>query len=249
MKNPTKKLSVALLSFGVCLLLPSIMHATVLLDEPFTYPDGSLTNNPGWVTHSGTGSPIQVANGSISLVQGAGSREDDNHALGSTMGAGDTWFYAFDLSVSSGSATVYFAHFMTNSTTFNARLFVTPLASFDYTLGISGSSTLATSMPTGFGFGATNRVIMSYDFGTGGINLWVNTTSLSSPSLTTTGIAGDLVSAIGFRQAGTDSTELIDNLLVGTSALDVGLVPEPSTVMLASLGGLVLLTAVRRHRR
>jgi hypothetical protein len=49
----------------------------VLVNEPFSYPDGDLTDSLAWSAHSAAGSnPIQVSSGLVSLSHSNSSSED-----------------------------------------------------------------------------------------------------------------------------------------------------------------------------
>ena len=130
--------------------------ATLLVNEEFTHPDGSLVPNtptpgPGaaWATHSGVAGDLLVSSGQAIVQHGAPS-EDANTDFGVfTAGA---LFYGFDFSVADpgavfGTDTEYFAHFKDTGTDFTSRLHVEgPLGGGNFTGGISGSSSAAGSM-------------------------------------------------------------------------------------------------------
>jgi hypothetical protein len=206
----------------VLCVLASAAHASILVSEPFAYPDGNLVGNGGWAAHSGAGViPVLVTSGRAQLAQGSGTREDANLAL-TPAGAGAVYYAGFDLTNSAGATAVYFAHFMTNATTFNTRLFVVPAPASggDYGLGLSNSSTTpmgAAVWATGLSFGSTNRVIVSYNYDTGEQRLWLNPVDVNSPSISVSGAASAAINAFGLRQSGGDSTQLIDNLAVATT--------------------------------
>jgi len=238
---------VSLLSFvlwGTC-----HSQAGVLFSANFDgYANGNLVGQDNWAAHSAAGLvPVQVVNGAIVLNQGSGSREDVNHDLGATMGAGDTWYYSFDASVSGGNTSVYFAMFLQGTTSFVGRLYVTPFSGSDFTFGLGGSS-LASTWASGFSFNTVNKIVVSYDYSSQIATLWVNPTSPSSTSITYNTTFSDAISAIAFRQAAGNSSQTIDNLVVGTSFNDVVPVPEPSTLALGLVGGLAGLVALRRKR-
>jgi hypothetical protein len=77
-----------------------------------------------------------------------------------------------------------------------------------------------------------------------------NTAYLTANWLTTATPDTNSIAAVNFRQgsAGSAATLTVDNLVVATAFSDVVAVPEPSTVVLAGLGGLVGLVALRRKR-
>lgn len=221
------------------------VHADVVLTDNFDYPDGDLVGNGGWANHSGTGEFVQVASGAIQLVQGSGSREDVNVAIGATMGAGDVWRYEFDVTVSgTGAATnTYFAHFKDSGSGFNARMFVAaPVAGGDFTFALAEQSG---STPTGtfsndFVYGQTYRVFAEYNFDLGVSQMWVDSKANGIIASTDADIAQPM-EAFAFRQAGGNTSMVIDNLVITA-------VPEPSA--LAALGAVsCLLVGAGRRRR
>ena len=237
---------VALLAVG---LLAGTAHATILVQESFTHPDGNLVGQTPeiggtWAAHSGAGAkPIQVASGKITVVQSTGSGEDDNTSFAAMTGG--KYYAGFDLIQTGGSADQYFAHFNVNATTFYSRVFITNNSLGDYTLGLSNTSTIGPKWADGLVFGTNYRVIVSYEFATGVAELWVNPASEASTKLTATGTASAALAAFAFRQSSPSpaQAETIDNLLVGTSFAEV--LPEPASLGLMVLGGLAVL---RRKR-
>lgn len=251
---------VALTVVAMC---ASAANATLYYNETFSYPDGNLAGQDSWAAHSGAGSsPVQVTSGAAILAQGAGSREDVNKVTGSTLGAGQTWYSAFNLTVSSagnvplaGTAPAYFAHFYTNSTTFRGKIFaVADTASGrDWSLAISNNANTPPASgfwSTGFLFSQTVRVISSYNFDTGLAQMWINATQQSDPSVSPNDVApASALTAYALRQADSsdpDPGQKIDNLCVADNFLDaVNCTPEPGTAGLLALGALGL---IRRRR-
>lgn len=247
------------LFFSTAVLAVSLLEsqASILYKDSFdTYTDGNLVGQGVWAAHSGAGNkPVQVSGGAITLQQSSGSGEDVNADVGATIGAGDTWYYAFDVSVSGSSNSIYFAHFLQGSTSFEGRLFVTPpnAPGDDYTFGLSGtSSTVQTTWGTDLTYGSTHRVVVSYDYDTMGVSLWVDPADQSSTSISDTGSFQDAVTAIAFRQTspGDTGSQVIDNLVVATTFTEALTgVPEPSTLALAALGGFALLGFGLKRRK
>lgn len=221
-------------------------HAAPLASDAFNYPDGNLVGNGTWFAHSAAGSnPIQVSNGAIVLNQGSGSREDVTLPAGAILGAGETWYAGFDMKSSGGTASVYFAHFIQGASAFDARVFITaPTAGGNYTLGFSSSSTIAATWGTDLTFNEWNRIIISYSRGTGEIRLWVNPVDQNSTSLMlTSSFANTAMEGLAFRQASGDSTQMIDNVNLGTTFADA--IPAPGPAALMAIAGLAL---VQRRR-
>jgi hypothetical protein len=235
------------------LILSNISQASVLFSDNFSsYTNGNLVGQGGWAAFSAAGStPVQVSGGSISLDQGAGSREDVDHDLGATLGTGDTWYYSMNVDVTANSSLVYFAMFLQGTGNFEGKLFVAPsTVGGDFVFGITGSASAApTTWGTGLSFGTDYQIVVSYDFDTTNATLWVDPTSQSSTSVSNIGSFDDAATAIAFRQGtGSTSIQTIGNLIVGTTFGDVTPAPEPSSIALATLGGLGYLIALRRKR-
>jgi hypothetical protein len=230
--------SAVVLAFG---LLPAIAGAAVLLNEPFSYPDGPLVGNDGWTAHSGAGNkPIMVTSGFVTVQQSTGSGEDDNTTFAAQDPAAVTWF-SMDVKVDGvvGTAADYFTHIMPAGTTYySARVHVSPpLAGGDFTFGLkAGSSSTLVTWPSDFSFGVTYKIVVNFDASTGNSTLWVDPVTEASPSIISTGgFTGDSEGAIALRQSspsGATLTEVIDNILVGQEFCDVVACPtavEPAT--------------------
>jgi hypothetical protein len=235
-----------------------------MLDEPFSYVPGNLVGQGGWAAHSGAGAKaVQVTGNAITIVQSAGSGEDVNRRFAAQPTNAKT-YAGFDLKVAVGSligSTDYIAHFRpappdTNS--FVARVHIgMPSTPTTYSIGIAAGSTgqgPTVMWPTPLDMGRSYSIVTAYDAVTGESFLWVNPADLSSPSVSTGAtavVAGKSVESYAFRQAspgGTTSTEVIDNLWVGTVlCVDTSMVPVATPVMLmfqgllCVLGGAVLI--------
>lgn len=191
------------------------LYATDFENPPFT--TGNLVGQDGWVTHSGTGSPVQVIAGqAIELVQGSGSREDVSIDLGATMIPGAIFEFSFDVVVAgSGDATTsYFAHFKDSGTGFNSRIFVTvPNTAgneFTFAIGETSSSAPAAAFATDFNYGQVYTLSGEYNFDTGISTLSVDGGAPIDSS--TQADPGEDISTFAFRQSGGNTSMVIDDL-------------------------------------
>jgi len=261
MKNPW-------LAFGLVALLAGAAQAEVLIGDNFdAYTTGNLVGQGSWGSHSGTGSnPVQVLDGAvapdkeISLTQASGSREDVYRELGRTMGAGDKWYAGYTVTVTGPvSASDYFASFYelrSGSNYFPSKVGVTTATGADFTFYIhqgSGSTQApyTVNWPTGFAFGESHRLVVSYEYDTGIGELWIDP-SLSlgqdgSVKILTQNQAGSsLIKAhrYAFRQGSNQAgTQVVDDVIVATTWAEV--VPEPATAALLALAAFSL---ARRRR-
>ncbi len=243
MKSEYMKYAAAMCAAALALTAGTANAGGVLFADDFdAYTDGNLVPQGGWANHSGTGNLIQVNSGQIMLEHGSGSREDVNHSLGATMGAGSIWTASFDVIVGGSSGVVaetsYFAHFRDAGFGFNSRIFVTAAnASGDFTFGIgeTSSSTPADTYGTDFSYGTSYRVTASYNFDTGISELTIG--GFGSILSTSQADPGEDISTFAFRQAGGNTTQTIDNLVI---------VPAPTTLAMLGLG---MLSGVSRRRR
>jgi len=101
-------------------------------------------------------------------------------------------------------------------------------------------------------YGDCVRIISSYDYDTGDVEMWVNPDcalgELGNPSVTVAGVyPGNAYVAYAFRQSYGNTTQTIDNLIVGTSWDEVccECIPEPASLAMLVLSGL-LFVARRR---
>jgi hypothetical protein len=193
-----------------------------------------------------------MADGAIAtLDQSTGSGEDINRSF-PALGATDTVYAGFDLRVDTAdlglldASGLYLAHFKNDGFNFRARTgVVQPPGGRGWGLAINGDNSnlgAGATWPSDLMFDTWYRVVISWDAGTGEAELWLNPTVQTDPSITHTGASfGDLIEGFALRQSN-DYTGFqgIDNVFVGRTFGDV-VVPEPASLLLLSLGGLVLL--------
>jgi hypothetical protein len=214
-----------------------------------TFTAGNIAGQNDWVAHNGAGSvPVQVAtDGAVTLVQGAGSREDVNIAV-TPITAGKTYFFGFDVVVTGGSTNAYFAHFKDagTGTDFTVRTFITSFGGSDFTFGLSAAGSAPdVTWAQGLTFGDTYRVVGSYDADTRENRLWVNPTNISSTSISFVDPTANPVAAFALRQTTGNSTQVISNLIVSDDFTSAA-IPEPSMVALLLVGFGIVFRFIRR---
>ncbi|MGK0184552.1 MAG: hypothetical protein ACI9R3_000324 [Verrucomicrobiales bacterium] len=273
-----RPIRIASLLASLTFLSTSAFSGSVFLSEGFGYADGQLTDSlsggaaganvsgGNWKAHSGEtfDDNVGVIGGKAQLLN-SGS-EDVNRMIGTTMAAGQTFYFAAQMAVNftgaSGDAlnNDYFLHLKDGGFGFRARVYLdAPSGGGDYALGLSSTSGgQVAKTATDLSFGTTQTIVGSYAFDTGETKLWVNPTDESSAFLTDTGGEGVAIDSIALRQdfisGPTANNEiLIDSLAVGDdfagvfASVTATVVPEPSSALLFLCGGSLL--AFKRRRR
>ncbi len=205
-----------------CLFIVGVAGATVIVDDDFTYPDGSLIDNAPWNNHSGTPGDLLVANGAVTIQHGIPS-EDANYPFPPT--GGDNIYFGIDFWVNasapiSGTDNEYFAHFKDSGFGFTARLDVVPaLGGGDFSVGIGSDDSVADAIwPTDLTFGVVYRAVACYSQVSNIATLWIDPTAFTDPSILGDDQPdpGDVAEAFALRQSDSDLNEtvFVDNLLV-----------------------------------
>lgn len=248
----------------VVLCVTSFADAGLIASDNFNRADGNLvgtlpTPGPGlaWAAHSGTNGPVQITNNQIKIWQGPSGTyaQDVNLPTGLVMAAGDRWYAGFDVVVEQpGTAitSVYFANFLTGTTQFTSRLWVTAPTTSGFRFALSnGSSLTPTTGSAAFtgdlALSQVYRVVISYDFTGANGALWIDQPLETGTSFvpTDTGFS-NAVTAFAFRQGSPSgavtTTQTIDNLNVASTYVEAYTgVPEPSTLVLLGFGALALI--------
>lgn len=217
----------------------AIVYSSALKSPPLNA--GNLVGQDSWTAPTGTLNAVQVGSTGTTLVNGTGNRQDVAHAL-TRISTGETYYVGFDVTVSassnvSGTGTYFMA--FRNNTNYVTRMFVTSATGSNFTFGLSGNSDTPTAWGTGLTFGTSYRVVGSYTQGTNVTNLWVNPTSASSTSITSTADAGANINSILLRQDAGIATELVSNMVVSTTFDEAAAVPAPGAIALLGAAGLI----------
>jgi hypothetical protein len=249
---------------AVAIFAATQAHASAITNDTFTYANGDLQTVSGgiWSNFSGTVN-LNVTNlngNGLAVVTGINSK-DDQLIFDGTHHV-DILFASFDwipLTLAGSAGGAYFSLFKDSSTfNFEARTMVTNFAGA-VRIGIANAASAASAAgvaywPSTTALGTTNRVTVELNMQNGGVascTLWLNASNITDPFITATdipSITNISVIAWALRQSnGQQGGAQVDNLVIGTTPGDVGLIPEPSTVMLVGIG-LVGLMALRRRR-
>ena len=221
-----------ILSLAVVGMLPVLSQAQLLLNEPFDYPDGALTNvSSSWLWHSGSGGPdhtLNVIGGRAFINQNdvASGHDDYNRLLSSSFDPSidnsSTLFAAFTVNFSalpSNSGTSvngsYFAHFKTSaSSEFVNRIGATTdgAASGFFRIGIGNEAAFSSANPTFYpldlSLDTTYLIVTRLDLATDSSTLWINPLSVGDQSVTandTIAFSG-VINAFALRQGTSGSS-------------------------------------------
>ncbi len=224
-------------------------QAIVLLQDDFSYADGSLVANSGgnWTTTSGTAGQVDVAGGVLNLTQA--ESEDVNRTFASQ--ASGSLFAGVNVNFSglpSGTGG-YFMHFKDSTTSgFRGRVFATAgVGAGTYRIGITNASnTLTAIIATDLNLGMDYRVVFSTDAATQA-NSTVEVLGVGSASAADVVATPLVLSSFAFRQSLASGngmgTLTADNLIVATTRAEA--VPEPATMTALALG----MAAILRRRK
>jgi hypothetical protein len=205
-------------------LMVSPSSSLIFLDS-FSYPNGSLLTNSGflWEHRTGVFGQCQVTNGQLQITA-----EQSEDVFGSLIGApystgyGTVLYAAFKAKFLTlpNSNPDFFAQFA-NGTTFRGHIYAfiptnVPFGTFHLAVGNMIYSTELTNDLT---TNVTYTLVTRYNIDAATTTLWINPTNETDSGGTATDSQSPVaISQYGFRQnSGYDSTILIDDLRVGLS--------------------------------
>ncbi|MGB8168175.1 MAG: PEP-CTERM sorting domain-containing protein [Chthoniobacteraceae bacterium] len=225
-------------------------QSAIVLDEPFTYADGSLITVSGglWATHSGTTpGQVDVTGNKVNIT--SAETEDVNRFISGGAGlffnAGiltATFDATFSALPTAGGS--YFAHFKDDGTSnFRGRVFATTTGAGSglFRMGIADTTNTFVPFVLDLSLGTTYSVTLSLDVASGRSSLAING---GTPVAATDATSALNVSTFALRQSTGEGTLALDNLVVDASTPAV---PEPSTFV-SLIGGVGMLMGFRRLR-
>jgi hypothetical protein len=250
MKN--KQTHLAALACVSLIASAAVSQAAIIIQENFDYGNGGLngqTGGSGWSSHSWFQTTTNVSGG----VAGGGGDSSARHNFNTSLGTTGTIWVRFDWgnsvapqeNGSYGGLTFYQTQ---ADLDVNERFLIGntwPGSGHDvWRMTNSGATTILnhSGMKSG---------LAKLDLAAGTASLWVRATGTTidvsdTPDATSSGLA--LTNLGGIRingSSGNSASQSFDNLIIGTTLLDVNAIPEPSAAL---LGGLGLLALLRRRR-
>lgn len=217
----------------------SLAQATPILNEPFDYPDGSLTTVSGgvWTNHSGTAGQVDVASGKVNLSQT--ESEDVSTGLPSGPYSGENVLFAsFVVSFSTLPAGTggYFWHYRdTGTMNFRARVFAVPSGNA-YRVGIANGGNTPVVIPSDLDLNTDVKLVVRIINSTNS-TLWINPTSESSSANradATDNTTAIPLHSVCLRQSLSSGNGMgvltLDNLLIGTTFADVQTIGGPPSI-------------------
>jgi hypothetical protein len=225
----------------------------VLIDEPFSYPDGTrLTLSTPWLNHSGSNNQTVVNGGKVFLAET--NTEDLNHEFTNGIvlfpNSGVILYSSFKVNFSGlpSSGGDYFAHFKDDGTlNFRGRVFSSSQGSpaGQFRLGVAnGAGSVSTNSlhPTFLTTNVTYTVVTRFNIGTEETTLWINPASESSTSVTAADAAAPIiVFSFALRQANNIGVLTLDDLKVGTQFTDVATVTPSYSLRIFRSGADVIV--------
>jgi hypothetical protein len=247
--------------------------ATVLLDEPFDYSNGSLVDNSGgnWTVVSGTVQPVTVVNDAVVGLghgTGQGGREDVVREFAGADISSGALYLSFSFTVTSAptAGSEYFLGFIPEGA-FEPRGAVylsapATAGSGRFRLGLDQDGITGgqppSSLTNDLAADTTYQALLRVDVGSDTSSLWVGTDindfSEGAPTLTASGSLGTIpgLARIFLRQGnqiGVANSMTIDDVKVATAFSDlvVSAIPEASSFVFCAIvaTAAVLLTHCR----
>jgi hypothetical protein len=241
------------------LLLATVgARATVLFSDDFTYPNGDLVGNDGWVqTGTTTTTPVQIAAGKVVLATG----QDVQNALTTpySLVDGTPFYIGLTIDVQTAAAAGdYFVHWSPGlqNNAFISRVEIRSSGT-GFNVGYvetSGTGASLTWGSTVFNFNQAYRLVVQYNPVAGGVNdtadVYMDGNAELHDTWNSITAESTTLGTLNFRQAAGNAPGLkVDDLNLTTTFAEAATytaVPEPTSLSL--LAGFGLLACFLRRR-
>ena len=202
-----------------------VPSAGVIFYEPFTYANGSILTNSGflWNNRSGTLGECETTNGQLQITT-TQTEDLSGPLIGGPYARSNSFvlYAAFKVTFLAlpRSAPGLVAHFA-NGSTLRGRVYAgtTNAAAGFFRLFVANGSDTNTAIATDLSLNTPYNVVTRYSLDTATTTLWLNPVSESDPGVTASDAQSLVtIASYGFRQdADIGATLLVDDLKVGLS--------------------------------
>lgn len=248
-----KKLLAATAIFATCL---ATSEATILITDAFPTDGNLVGTTPAvggtWTNISGATTPLVVTSGTLAIPNANAQDAASQFAAAQT----GVIYAGFDLRLTTlpsltapGSYIAAFRDGTPSTGDYAGRFFVRRVSGSpanEFQIGVSTftgglDDPGAVIWSTNLTLNTEYRIVMGFDTSTDNTTLWVNPTSIASPSITSSDVH-DVIAMDGFSFRSSSQSHgaaAIDDLIVATTFGEA--IPEPSTCLMFGLGaGLVM---------
>lgn len=248
----TKHTHLAALACASLIASAAMSQAAVIIADDFSYGDGGLDGQNGG-TGFGSNFWFQTSTSVSGGVAGGTGNASARRNFAATLGTTGTIWLSFDWGNSSKP---------TENGSYGGITFYETQADFDanqrFLIGNTWPGSghdvwqMTNATPTTeLNYSGMKTAVARMDLGAGTVSLWLGATGspvdvsgaavATASGLSLTNLGGIRINGQDFGGVG----QSFDNLIIGTTMLDVDAIPEPSTAL---LGGLGLLALLRRRR-
>ncbi|MBX2851129.1 MAG: PEP-CTERM sorting domain-containing protein [Phycisphaeraceae bacterium] len=234
------------------MMIGTAASATIIAQDDFSYADGALNGNgssadagwdTGWDTDFSSTGTLEVVGGQV--VASLDARHRIGRVLTTPAGTdGSTLFVGFDYDPGTRFNAIEFNNGEVGGTDRTSFLGEENEGLLEFLTGSAGTTEqIDLGSPTG-----TNRYVVQFNFGAANADtaqVFLNGVSVGTTS-TPTDLTFDRINIAAFTQNGdtTGGIDAFDNLVIATTFEEAN-IPEPGSLALLGLGGLLI---ARRRR-